>query len=154
MTYKTIALALSIPVDVDRIQRTIVYYANGKFHMEIYENGTCVLPKVLPDGKIESGRRLLIEISEHPIDFFVREMDDHNFVVQFSNFIFSVVFSDEYYKNRNEIIQQARAMITDEVLVTKPDSPPDHLYIGLYARTRLLEDIHAPTLARSVKPGP
>lgn len=152
MTYKMVALALSIPVDLDRIQRTAAYYANGKFHAEVYKHGTCVFPSVSPNGKVGSGQRLLVGLGDHPIDFTVKEMDDRNFVVRFNDSVFSIVFGDEYAENRSDLIQQVTDAIADEVIAARPDSPNDHLFIGLYARTRLFEDIKAPELVRSVRP--
>ncbi len=152
MAYKKVASALSIPVDWDRIERTVVYYANGKFHAEVYKNGTCVFPSVSLDGKVASGRELLVRIGDHPIDFTVKQMDDHNFIVRFNESVFSIVFADDYVENRSEIIRQATGAIADEVIVARPDSPEDHLFIGLFGRTRLLEDIQAPELVRAITP--
>ena len=152
MTYKKIALALSTPVDTDRIQNTANYYANGKFFIEIYRNGTCIFPPASMQNGAGIGVNLLTELGKNPIDFTVREMDDHNFIVRFTESIFSIVFGDEFIERRDEITQQAAGALDDEVLIGRPGAPQEHLLIGIYARTRLLEDIRTPMLVRSVEP--
>ena len=152
MSYKIIASALSAPADFDRIEKTANLYADGKFFVEIYKNGTCVFPPVSKENKAESGVKLLIALCEHPIDFTVREMDDHNFVVRFTDSVFSIVFGNEFTERQSEIIQQAASAGGDEVVIGRPGAPQEHLLIGLYARTRLLEDIQRPTLIRSIVP--
>jgi hypothetical protein len=152
MTYKKIPLALSVAADVDRIEKTAGYYSDGKFFLEIYKNGTCVFPPVSMENKAESGDKLLAALNERPVDFTVKEMDDHNFVVQFSNSVFAIVFADEFVEHRDEISQQAASLSGDEVVMGRPGAPEEHMLIGLYARTRLLEDIHVSVLMRKAVP--
>lgn len=151
MTYKRIAVALSVPIDFNRIHETIAHYTDGKFFAEIYKNGTCIFPPVV-EKKAESGIELLKKINDHPVDFIVKEMDDHNFIVRFTDSVFSIVFANEFNEHRNAITQQATMDAGDEVVMGAPNAPQEHLLIGLYARTRLLEDIQAPTLIRSITP--
>ncbi len=152
MTYKIIPSALSAAVDIDRIEKTASYYSDGKFFLEIYGNGSCVFPPVSMENKAESGGKLLAALIDHPVDFTVKEMDDHNFVIQFSNAVFAIVFADEFIERRDEISQQAENTVGDEVVIGRPSAPKEHMLIGLYARTRLLEDIQAPVLMRAMKP--
>lgn len=152
MSYKIIASALSVPVDFERIEKTANHYADGKFFVEIYKNGTCVFPPVSKESKAESGVQLLAALCEHPIDFTVREMDDHNFVVRFTDSVFSIIFGNEFAEHRSEITQQAASAGGDEVVVGRSSAPQEHMLIGLYARTRLLEDIQRPTLIRFIVP--
>jgi hypothetical protein len=154
MTYRTIASALRPPLDLDRIGRTANYYADGKFFIEVYENGTCVFPQIFHEAGEKSGERILAELGERPIDFTVKEMDDHNFVIRFSEAVFSIVFQDEFAARRNEIDAQADSAGVDEVLVGRPEAPAEHLMIGLYARTRLLADLRQPAVATVIKPAP
>jgi hypothetical protein len=154
MTYKTIPSALDTPADFERIGKTANYYADGKFFIEVYNNGTCVFPRVQPGKDVESGANLLVEVGGRPIDFVVKEMDDHNFVVRFSDAVFSIVFQDEFAEHRGEIVRQAENAGGDEVLMGKPGAPQDHMLIGLYARTRLLADLQVPAVARAIAPAP
>jgi hypothetical protein len=95
---------------------------------------------------------LLAALAGHQIDFTVKEMDDHNFVVRFTESVFSIVFTDEFTERQSEITQQAASAGGDEVLIGRPGAPQEHMLIGLYARTRLLEDIQKPALIRSIVP--
>lgn len=141
MNYKIIPSALKLPIDIDRLQRTASYYSNGKFFLEIYENGTCVFPPISSENKPFDGKNLLSGLIEKPIDFTVREMDDHNFIVGFSNTIFSIVFNDDFEESKVTISNELAAATNDEFLVGKSGVPEEHLLIGVYARTRLLADI-------------
>lgn len=152
MTYKIIPSALSAAVDIDRIEKTAGYYSDGKFFLEIYGSGTCVFPPVSMENKAESGGKLLAALIDHPVDVTVKEMDDHNFVIQFSNAVFAIVFADEFNERRDEISQQAEKAGDDEVVMGGPGAPKEHMLIGLYARTRLLEDIQAPVLVKTMVP--
>lgn len=152
MTHRTIASALLPPLDIDRIGRAANYYADGKFLIEVYENGTCVFPRIVHEAGEKSGERILAELGEHPLDFTVKEMDDHNFVIRFSESVFSIVFQDEFAARRTEIDAQADNTGVDEMLVGRPGAPTEHLMIGLYARTRLLVDLRQPAVATVIKP--
>jgi hypothetical protein len=152
MTYQIIPLALDVLLDLDRIQRTLVRYTDGKFYAEIYKHGTCVFPVVLPNEGVQDGRSLLGELARRPLDFTVREMDDRNYVVRYGDAVFSIVFEDEFALQRNEISLQAREVLTDEAIVKKLNAPQDHLLIGLYARTRLIEDIQDLEPIRLISP--
>lgn len=154
MTYRTIPAALLPPVDVDRIGKTANYYADGKFVIEVYENGTCVFPPSAHETEAKGGARILAGLGKHPIDFIVKEMDDHNFVIRFSESVFAIVFQDEFAARRNEIDMQADSAGVDEVLIGRPDAPAEHLTIGIYARTRLLADLQQPAVATVIKPSP
>jgi hypothetical protein len=145
--------ALDFPAEIEKIGKTANYYADGKFFIEIYKNGTCVFPKVPLGKEPESGSSLLTEIGNHPIDFVVKEMDDHNFIVRFSDSVFSIIFQDELAENRAELVEQMKRSSESELLVGKSGAPQDHLLIGVYARTRLLADIQNPVLAKTVKGG-
>jgi hypothetical protein len=152
MNYKIIPFALKLPINIDRLQRTASYYSNGKFFLEIYGNGTCVFPEISSENKPFDGRNLLSALIEKPIDFTVREMDDHNFIVAFSPTIFSIVFNDDFEENKATISTELSATTNDEFLVGKSGVPEEHLLIGLYARTRLLADIKEPKLLVLLSP--
>jgi hypothetical protein len=149
---KTIELALIAPIDLERIQQTVVYYSNRKFYAEIYQNGTCVFPPISKSGVVQNGKGRLMELGSRHVDFVVKEMDDHNFVIRFNDYVFSIVFADEYLENRDQIRRHASSSNGDEMVVGALGSVSDHFLIGLYARTRLFEDVREPELARSIRP--
>jgi len=152
MTYTLLDSALRTPVDFDRIKKIVDHYSDRQFFVEIYSNGTCVFPHVSMGNSVESGIGLLTALCRQPIDFIVKEMDDNNFVVQFTDSVFSVVFRDEFIERRDEISLQAASSTGGEVVLGKPDAPQEHMLIGLYARTRLLADIQTPAIGRIIEP--
>jgi len=93
-----------------------------------------------------------VTLAARHLDFTVTETDDHNFVVRFSESAFAVVFAREFAEAHAEIERHAHIAGAQEVLLGKAAAPREHLLIGLYARTRLLEDLKEPVLVRSVAP--
>ncbi|NTZ82547.1 hypothetical protein FCJ61_05905 [Burkholderia metallica] len=152
MTYATVDVALTIPVDHERIQKTASYYTDGKFFLEVYRHGTCVFPRVPKGGQAESGTPMLSSLFNRPIDFTVKEMDDRNFVVRFSDFAFAIVFRDEFERLQPLIERQLTAFAGDEVVFGVDGAPQEHLLVGVYARTRLLADLHAPVITKRISP--
>jgi hypothetical protein len=152
MIYKTIPLALNIATDFARVEKAAHYYSDGKFYVEIYNNGTCVFPHVSIDNKLVSGLEHLTKLCETPIDFTVKEMDDQNYIVRFTESVFSIVFGDQFRDQEVEIVRQAANDVSDEVVIGRHNSPQQHILIGLYARTRLMQDIQNPILVKSIIP--
>lgn len=135
----TTPVALAEPVDIDRLSKTIEYYSNGRFSSVFFENGTCVFPPV--DGNKSDAAKKCLESMAGNNSFEVREMDDRNFIVKFTEEIFSVVFSDEFQRLKYEVIREINDSESSENIIGKDGGSDCHIYIGIFARTRLLEDV-------------
>jgi len=150
MTHLEIASVKAAKPDIARIVDRVRYYSNGKSAFGVLEHGTCFFPEV---GKRfdEQADRILDEVKAKPLDFTVKEMDDHNFIVSFGEHIFGVVLKDEFEMARSQIEREAVNAMVDERLVGVPGAPADHLLIGLLARTRLLQDLNERRLIQTVQ---
>lgn len=151
MTYATVSSALEA-INVEAIERAVSHYTDGKFYVDIYKCGTCVFPLVDERKTPRDSSVQLKNLLSHPLDFVVKEMDDGNFVVRFDEFIFSVVLAQEFAQREAKVEQQLKSYAEDEVVAGARSQPKAHLLIGVFARTRLLEDIRDVTLSRSVIP--
>lgn len=147
---KTIKMALSVPVDIGRIVETVKYYSNRKSRFGVLSSGTCFFPPI--DLTFFDAAKVFLDAMESSsLDFKVREMDDENFMVAFSDHVFAVVFSEEFDKHRLSIEKDANSLSKDEFIVGDPNAPGKHYLIGLYARTRLLRDMAERNLAEAVQ---
>jgi len=149
--YKIIQAALDNAVDKDRVTTCVRHYSDGKFNAVLYKYGSWVFPSLSKD-KPEDGDRRLADLGSKQINFEVREMDDGNYVVAFNDKVFTVVLRDEYQNLRDQIIAEAKASPVEEFILGKQGAPEDHLYIGLFGRTRLIHDIQNPKVIAELSP--
>jgi hypothetical protein len=146
----TAPIALTDPIDIDRLTKTVEYYSNGRFSSVFFKHGTCVFPP-LGGAKTEEAKNCLKNIHENQ-PFEVREMDDGNFIVKFTDEVFSVVFRDEFYHRKNDIIREVSRSKSTENILGKRNTSEDHIYIGIFARTRLIKDVHSLNVASELVP--
>jgi hypothetical protein len=146
----TAAVALASPIDIERLAKTVEFYSNGRFSSVFFEHGTCVFPPV-GGVKAEEAKLCLNKISENQ-PFEVREMDDRNFIVKFTEEIFSVVFRDEFDSLKSEIIRQVNNSNSKENILGTNSNLKDGIYIGIFARTRLIQDKYDLKVASELSP--
>lgn len=151
MKYKMIQTALDNVVDKNRVTACVQHYSNGRFDAVLYKHGSWVFPSASSD-KLEDGCRRLTDLGKSQINFEVREMDDGNYVVAFNEKVFTVVLRDEFLGLRDKIIKEAKEAPSEEFIVGRKGSPEDHFYIGLFGRTRLLQDMQAPEVIGQLAP--
>jgi hypothetical protein len=151
MKYNMISAALESAIDKDRLADCVRHYSDEKFDAFLYKFGSWVFPSASGD-KLEESNRRLADVGNNRINFDVREMDDGNYVVRFSEKVFTVVLRDEYETLRERIVSEANASAAEEVILGKSGEPSEHLYIGLFGRTRLLRDIGEPEVVEMLSP--
>lgn len=151
MKYKMIQAALDNVVDRGRVTVCVQHYSNGRFDALLYKYGSWVFPSA-SSGKLEDGFRRLTDLTKGRINFEVREMDDGNYIVAFNEKVFTVVLRDEFLVLRDKIITEAKATPSEEFIVGRKGAPEDHLYIGLFGRTRLLQDMQSPEVVGQLSP--
>jgi hypothetical protein len=130
-----IQAALDSVLNKDRVTACVQRYSNGKFDAVLYKHGSWVFPSASSD-KLEDSRRRLTDLGKVQINFEVREMDDGNYIVAFNDKVYTVVLRDEFLVLRDKIIIEAKAALSEEFIVGRKGAPEDHLYIGLFGRTR------------------
>ena len=142
----------NVPVDIERTIQAFAYYSDKKKTFAVFENGTCVL---IPDGSSNlenSAKEILNKVYNYHPDFNPQTMDDGNFMVSYSQPAFSVVFKDEFEKNRDYIDQNhLDGVVRAEVLLNarrEPNKFDDIGKIGLFARARMFLDAQNPVVVK------
>ena len=146
----------NVPVDIERTIQAFAYYSDKKKTFAVFENGTCV---VVPDesSNVEnSAKEILDKVYNYHPDFNPQAMDDGNFMVSYSQPAYSVVFKDEFEKNRDYIDQNhLDGVVRAEVLLNakgEPNKFDDRGKIGLFARSRMFLDAQKPVVVKIWKP--
>ena len=145
----------NIPIDIEKTIQTFAYYSDKKKTFVIFKNGTCVM--VPPEADPENAAKEILDkvYNYHP-DFNPKTMDDGNFLVSYSQPAFSIVFKDEFEKNRDYIEQNHLDGLTrDEVLLNakgEANKFDDIGKIGLFARSRMFLDAQNPVIVKTWKP--
>lgn len=146
----------NVPVDIERTIQTFAYYSDKKKAFAVFQNGTCVL---IPDGSsnLESAaKEILNKVYNYHPDFNPQSMDDGNFMVGYSQPAYSIVFKDEFEKNRDYIDQNhLDGVVRAEVLLNanrEPNKFDDTGKIGLFARSRMFLDAQNPVVVKIWKP--
>jgi hypothetical protein len=146
----------NLPIDLQKTIETFAYYSEKKKTFAIFENGTCV---VIPDGATnpeKQAKEILDKVYNYHPDFNPRKMDDGNFMVSYSQPAYSIVFKDEFEKNRDYIEQNhLDGIVRAEVLLNakhEPNKFDDLGKIGLFARARMFLDAQNPVVVKIWKP--
>jgi hypothetical protein len=146
----------TISVDLERTIQTFVYYTDKKKGFAIFRNGTCVLIPDTDANPENAAKEILNKVYMYHPDFNPQAMDDGNFLVKYSQPAYSIVFKDEYEKNRGYIDQNHLDGLTrDEVLLNakgEANKFDDSGKIGLFARSRMFLDAQDPVVVKIWKP--
>jgi|GEM_PF-598149 hypothetical protein len=146
----------NLPIDIQRTIETFAYYSDKKKTFAVFENGTCV---VIPDGDADpekQAKEILNKVYNFHPDFNPQTMDDGNFMVSYSQPAYSIVFKDEFEKNRDYIEKNhLDGLVRAEVLLNakrEPNKFDDIGKIGLFARARMFLDAQNPVVVKIWKP--
>lgn len=146
----------NLPVDLQKTIETFAYYSDKKKTFAVFENGTCV---VIPDGAADpekQAKEILDKVYNYHPDFNPQKMDDGNFMVSYSQPAYSVVFKDEFEKNRDYIEQNhLDGVVRAEVLLNakrEANKFDDIGKIGLFAPARMFLDAQNPVVVKIWKP--
>ena len=146
----------NLPVDIERTIQTFAYYSDKKQAFAVFQNGTCVL---IPDGSSNTegtAKEILNKVYNFHPDFNPQAMDDGNFMVSYSQPAYSIVFKDEFEKNRDYIEQNhLDGVVRAEVLLNakhEANKFDDIGKIGLFARARMFLDAQNPVVVEIWKP--
>jgi hypothetical protein len=144
------------PIDHQRILETAKYYTNGKLQLGVFKNGTVAffaspMPDIVNEAKI-----CLDKIYNFHPDFKPLTMDDGNYLVEYSQPAFTIVFKDElenYWDYIEENHQQG--ICTDEVLINGKGERNVFDKIGkicLFGRAKMFMDAQAPEVVKTFDP--
>lgn len=147
----------ALPIDIERTVKTFAYYCDNKKSFVVFKNGTCVIVSENSPQPGKEAEETLGKIYNFHPDFNTQAMDDRNFLVRYSQPGFSIVFKDEFEKNKDYIEQHHLEGLTrDEVLLDaqgRPNKFDDRGKIGLFGRARMFLDAQNPIVVKTWKPG-
>jgi hypothetical protein len=138
----------NLPIDLNQILDKAKYYTGDKIQIAVFEFGTVVIfPQKVDDINSSALKTLDLIYKSHP-DFNPREMDDGNFLIEYSQPAFTIVFKEEVEKNWNYIDENhLDGICTDEVLINSDGERNVFNEIGkicLFARSKMFMDAQNP----------
>ena len=143
-TIKILNSAFKIPVDSGRQVDCVRHYTDGRYSASMFSFGTWAFAR--GDAGFDNAAQRLANFSDVR-NFRVREMDDGNYVVGFGEDFFAVVLREELENIRAEVSQEIDSFAEGgEDILTPHDTPRDHLFVGLLARSRLTRDVGSPSV--------
>ena len=140
------------PVDIDAILAKAKYYTGEKLQLAVMSMGTVMIfPKHTDDIHKSALENLERIYYAHP-DFKPVEMDDGNYLIQYSQPAFTIVFKEEIEKYWTDIDKNHLAAIcTSEVLLDAQQRQNVFDRVGkicLYGRAKMFMDAQAPKVVR------
>jgi hypothetical protein len=146
----------NVPVNLQKTIETFAYYSDKKKSFAVFKNGTCV---VISDSAVDQeklAKEILNKVYNYHPDFNPQTMDDGNYMISYSQPAYSVVFKEEFEKNRDYIEQNhLDGLVRAEVLLNsnhEANKFDDIGKIGLFARARMFLDAQDPVVVEIWKP--
>ena len=146
----------NLPVDIELIYEKAKYYTGDKLQFAIFQNGTITFFSNIVDNIEDSAKASLDKIyNSHP-DFKPMTMDDGNYLIEYSQPAFTIVFKDEIEnhwdyidKNHQDGICKAEVLINAQGQHNVFDSVGK---ICLFGRARMFIDAQAPKVVKTFDP--
>ena len=136
------------PKDLNIILEKAKYYTGEKLQIAVFEYGTVVIfPEQVTD--IESSAKSTLDkiYKSHP-DFNPRHMDDDNYLIEYTQPAFTIVFKDEIENDWDYIDKNHQdGICRDEVLINSQGQRNVFDKIGkisLYGRSKMFMDAQFP----------
>lgn len=146
----------TVPVDIPKTVRTFAYYSDHKRAFAVFTHGTCILLPESSKNFEKDAKEILDKVYRYHPDFNPLAMDDGNFMVNYSQPAYSVVFKDEFDKHRDYIDRNhLDGVVRAEVLLNangEPNKFDDRGKIGLFGRARMFLDAQNPAVVQIWKP--
>jgi len=144
------------PIDHDRIIDTAKYYTGRKLQLGVFENGTVTFFSVRVNNIEEEAKIALNKIyNSHP-DVKPLTMDDGNYLIEYIQPAFTIVFKDELESFWSYIEgNYMQGICTNEVLI---NSKGEHNVfdrmgkICLFGRSKMFMDAQEPKIVRTFDP--
>lgn len=142
----------NLPIDHTEIVEKTKYYTGEKLQFAVFEFGTVVFFTSKVDSIEESAKSVLNKIyNSHP-DMKPTAMDDGNYLVEYSQPAFTIVFKDEIEKHWNYIEKNHQdGVCRDEVLINEQGQRNVFEKVGkicLFGRTKMFLDAQNPKVIR------
>ncbi len=141
----------NLPIDLSVILETAKYYTGEKLQIAVFKNGTVIIfPNRVQDIPKEARTSLNKIYNSHP-DFNPKLMDDGNYLIEYTQPAFTIVFKHEIdvnwdYINKNHLGGVCR----DEVLINGKGEHNVFDKVGkicLFGRSKMFMDAETPEVA-------
>lgn len=146
----------NLPIDVELIFEKAKYYTGGKLQFAIFKHGTVVFLKDEANSIEEAAKVSLDKIYNFHPDFNPRLMDDGNYIIQYSQPAFTIVFKEEIENNWHYIQKNHQSGICkDEVLINGQGERnifDDVGKICLFGRAKMFMDAQEPLIVSVFNP--
>jgi len=138
----------NLQIDLNQILEKAKYYTGEKLQIAIFEFGTIIIfPERVSDINLSALKTLDLIYNSHP-DFNPRTMDDGNYLIEYSQPAFTIVFKEEIEKYWDYIEENhLDGVCTDEVLITPNGEHNVFDEIGkicLFGRSKMFMDAQNP----------
>jgi hypothetical protein len=146
----------NLPINLDIILQKAKYYTNEKLQLGIFNHGTVVFFSERVDNIAAQSLATLDKIYNFHPDFDPIKMDDGNYLVEYSQPAFTIVFNEELTLNWDYIEQNhLEGLCASEVLinVNGESNKFDRTgKIALFGRAKMFQDAQDPRVARTFDP--
>jgi hypothetical protein len=146
----------NLPIDLDTILDSAKFYTGQKLQLAVFTYGTVVIfPERTNDITAQGILTLNRIYNAHP-DFKPVTMDDGNYLIEYIQPAFTIVFKNELEKHWDYIEQNhLDGLCTSEVLINGKGEPNKFDRIGkicLFGRTKMFLDAQDPKVVRTFDP--
>jgi len=146
----------NLPIDIELIYEKAKYYTGDKLQFAIFQNGTVTFFSDPVDNLEDCSKVSLNKIYNFHPDFKPLTMDDGNYLVEYSQPAFTIVFKDEIENHWDYIDKNHQdGICREEVLINAQGQQNifDNLgKICLFGRAKMFMDAQNPKIVKSFTP--
>jgi len=145
-----------LPVDIELIYEKAKYYTGDKLQFAVFRNGTVTFFSNKVENIEVSAKASLDKIyNAHP-DFKPMTTNDGNYLIEYSQPAFTIVFKDEIEKHWDYIDKNHQdGICRDEVLINAEGQHNIFDSVGkicLFGRAKMFMDAEAPKIVKTFDP--
>ncbi len=145
-----------LPVDTDAVCEKAKYYTGSRLQLAVFRNGTVAFFPDRVENVEESAMSALDRIFHAHPDFNPLTMDDGNYLIEYSQPAFTIVFRDEIERHWDYIDENHRdGICPSEVLIDaqgRYNVFDDVGKICLFGRAKMFMDALSPEIVRTFEP--
>ena len=146
----------NLPIDIESIYEKTKYYTGEKLQFAIFENGTIVYFPEKVENIEESAKALLDKVYNFHPDFNPLTMDDGDYLVEYSQTVFTIVFKNEVENHWDYIDRNHQdGICPDEVLINAQGQSNVFDKTGkicLFGRSKMFMDAQSPKVFKAFTP--
>ncbi|MEZ5148793.1 MAG: hypothetical protein R2759_17415 [Bacteroidales bacterium] len=109
-------------IDLDLVMEKAKYYTGEKLQIAVLKNGTIIIFPEKVENIISNALKTLEKVYFNNPDFNPRKMDDGNYIIEYTQPAFTIVFKEEIEKHWNILMKIILEVSVDEVLINEKES--------------------------------